>query len=161
MTNCCITIHEDNLSAISMAESLKFAPHTKHIAIKYHPFYSKVQTSFNKSGDIKLKKISNKQQLANIFTKPVDNEILFKLWHMSCGWWLILILLCFQGSVEYLQCKWHLDQSFKLIELMFLLAHNSSKTRINAALSIILTTPWYCISSSSIVRNEWTQRKWS
>jgi hypothetical protein len=36
ITNFCITVHEDNLSAISMAESLKFTSPTKHIAIKYH-----------------------------------------------------------------------------------------------------------------------------
>jgi hypothetical protein len=54
----CITVHEDNFSAISMAESLKFTPHTKHIAIKYHHFCSRVLTSFNKSGNIKLEYIS-------------------------------------------------------------------------------------------------------
>jgi len=34
MTDFNITPHEDNLSAIAMAESLKFTPRTKHIAIK-------------------------------------------------------------------------------------------------------------------------------
>jgi hypothetical protein len=29
----CITCHEDNLLVIAMAESLKFTPWTKHIAI--------------------------------------------------------------------------------------------------------------------------------
>jgi hypothetical protein len=63
ITDFCITVHEDNLSAILMAESLKFAPRTKHIAIKYHHFCSRVQTSFNKSGDIKLKYIATKCNL--------------------------------------------------------------------------------------------------
>jgi hypothetical protein len=54
MTDFCITLHEDNLSAIAMAESLKFTPRTKYIAIKYHHFCSRVNTSFNKSGDIKI-----------------------------------------------------------------------------------------------------------
>ncbi len=63
-------VHEDNLSAISMAESLKFTSHKKYIAIKYHHFCSRVQTSFNKMGNIKLKYISTKQQLADIFIKP-------------------------------------------------------------------------------------------
>jgi hypothetical protein len=79
-------VHEDNLSAISMAESLKFTPCTKHIAIKYHLFCSRVQTSFNKMGDIKLKYISTKQQLADIFTKPADDDSFLKLCHMLCGW---------------------------------------------------------------------------
>jgi hypothetical protein len=38
MTDFNITLYEDNLSAIAMAESLKFTPPTKHIAIKYHHF---------------------------------------------------------------------------------------------------------------------------
>jgi hypothetical protein len=42
MTDFCIMLHEDNLSAISMAESLKFTPCTKHISIKYHHFCSQV-----------------------------------------------------------------------------------------------------------------------
>jgi hypothetical protein len=79
ITNFCITVHEDNLSAICMAESLKFTPRTKHCAIKYHHFCSRVQTSSNKSGDIKLKYISITQQLADILTKLVDNDIFFKL----------------------------------------------------------------------------------
>ncbi len=41
-----------------MAESLKFTPCTEHIAIKYHHLCSRVQTSFNKKGNIKLKYIS-------------------------------------------------------------------------------------------------------
>jgi len=86
LTDFCITVHEDNLSAISMAESLKFTPRTKHIAIKYHHFRSRVQTSFNKSGDIRLKYISTKKQLADILTKPLDDDSFFKLRHMLCGW---------------------------------------------------------------------------
>jgi hypothetical protein len=86
ITDFCITVHEDNLSAISMAESLKFIPRTKHIEIKYHHFHSRVQTLFNKSGDIKLKYISTKKQLADILTKPVDDDSFFKLRHMLCGW---------------------------------------------------------------------------
>ncbi len=61
MTDFHITLHEDNLSAIAMAESLKFTPWTKHIAIKYHHFHSRVHTSFNKSGDIKINCISTKE----------------------------------------------------------------------------------------------------
>ncbi len=76
-----------NLSALLIIESLKFAPCTKHIAIKYHHFHSRVQTSFKKMGDIKMKYILTKQQLADIFTKPVDDDCFFKLPHMLCGWW--------------------------------------------------------------------------
>ncbi len=86
VTDFCIMVHKDNLSAISMAESLKFTPCTKHIAIKYHHFCSRVLTSFNKLGDIKLKYISTKQQIADILTKPVDDDSFFKLCHILCGW---------------------------------------------------------------------------
>ncbi len=81
-----ITLHEDNLSAIAMAESLKFTPRTKHITIKYHHFRSRVNTSFNKSGDIKLKYISTKKLLADIFTKPVNADSFFTLRKMLSGW---------------------------------------------------------------------------
>ncbi len=100
MTDFCITLHEDNLSAIAMAESLKFTPHTKYIAIKYNHFWSRVHTSANKSGDIKIKYISTKKQIADIFTKYistkkqiadiftklVDNDSFFALHNMLSGW---------------------------------------------------------------------------
>ena len=66
MTDLCITLHKVNLSAIAMDESLKFTPRSKHIAIKYHHFCSRVHTSSNKSGDIKIKYISAKKQIADI-----------------------------------------------------------------------------------------------
>ncbi len=79
MTDFCITAHEDNMSAIAMTKSLKFTPCTKHIAIKYHHFCSRVQTSSNPSGDIKIKYISTKKQLADIFIKPIDAGSFFTL----------------------------------------------------------------------------------
>ena len=95
MTDFCIMLHEDNLSAIAMVESLKFTPRTKHIAIKYHHFHSRVNTSFNKLGDIKIEYISTKIQLADIFTEPLDGDNFFALHKMLCGW-CQLITLCLQ-----------------------------------------------------------------
>ncbi len=86
MTDFCITLHENNLSAFAMAESLKFIPCTKRIAIKDHHFCSRVETSFSKSGDIKIKYISTKKQLADIFTKPLDGDNFFALHEILCGW---------------------------------------------------------------------------
>jgi hypothetical protein len=100
ITDFCITCHEDNLSATAMAESLKFTPWTKHIAIKYHHFRSRAQTSFNKLGDIKIKYILTKLQLADIFTKPLENDSFFRCCNMLRSWRLILFLLHFQGSVR-------------------------------------------------------------
>ena len=84
--NFCLTVHEDNLSSISMTESLKFIPRTKHIAVKYHHFRSKVKTTYNPSGDIIIKYISTKKQLADIFTKPVDDITFFTLRKLIGGW---------------------------------------------------------------------------
>jgi hypothetical protein len=86
MTDFCITLHEDNLLAIAIAESLNFTPQTKHTAIKYHHFCSRVHTSFNKSGDIKIKYVFTKKQLADNFTQPVDNVGFFALCMMLYGW---------------------------------------------------------------------------
>ena len=85
-TNFCPTVHEDNLSAISMSESSKFTPRTKHIAIKYHHFRSKVKTTYNPKGGIHIKYISTKKQLADIFPKPVDDTTFFTLRKLLCGW---------------------------------------------------------------------------
>ena len=41
------SVHEDNQSCIKIANSTKFTPRTKHIALKYHHF-----KSFVKSGNI-------------------------------------------------------------------------------------------------------------
>ena len=69
-----------------MAESLKFTPRTKHIAIKYHHFKRRVHTTNNPQGDIKLRYISTKKQIADIFTKPVDDATFFTLRKMLNGW---------------------------------------------------------------------------
>ena len=82
----CLTVHEDNLSAIAMAESIKFTPRTKHIAIKYHHFRSRVQCSYNPKGDICLKYINTKKKLTDIFTKLLDDTTFFALRQSLCGW---------------------------------------------------------------------------
>jgi hypothetical protein len=86
ITDFCITCHENNLAAIAMAKSLKFTPQTKHIAIKYHHFQSRVQTSFNKLRDIKIKYLLMKLHLADIFTKPLENDSFFRCRNILCGW---------------------------------------------------------------------------
>ena len=37
-------VHEDNQSCIKMATGTKFSPRTKHIALKYHNFRSRVKS---------------------------------------------------------------------------------------------------------------------
>ena len=75
------TVWEDNQSCIAMATSQKFSPRTKHIALKYHHFRSYVM---NKK--IRINYVHTESQEADIFTKPVKNELFPKLRYLLCGW---------------------------------------------------------------------------
>ena len=75
-----VTVHEDNKSCIAVAESNKPPLRTKHIAVKYHHFRNHI----NKS--IFLKCIDTHDQVADIFTKPVDPGTFFRLRKILCGW---------------------------------------------------------------------------
>ena len=74
-----VKVHEDNQSCIAMAINLKFAPRTKHIAIKYHHFRKHVRTMLNPSGFIEICYCSTNDQLADIFTKSTADDIFWKL----------------------------------------------------------------------------------
>ena len=74
-------VFEDNNSCISIAESNKFSPRTKHIALKYHHF-----RRFVREGMIKILPIDTKDQIADIFTKPLD-EHLFKSLRLKLSGW--------------------------------------------------------------------------
>jgi hypothetical protein len=74
-----IKVQEDNQSCIAMAENPKFTPRTKHIAIKYHYFWKHVITQSNPDGFIQLDYCPTDGQVADIFTKPVWDDIFFKL----------------------------------------------------------------------------------
>jgi hypothetical protein len=60
----------DNESAIRMADNPVEHSRTKHIDIRYH---------FQQKGDIKIAYVSTKEQLADIFTKPLDKKTFTKL----------------------------------------------------------------------------------
>ena len=60
-------VWEDNQSCIKVAESPKFTPRTKHIALKYHHF-----RRFVSDGTVTIFPISTLEQTADIFTKPLD-----------------------------------------------------------------------------------------
>jgi hypothetical protein len=63
----------DNESAIRMADNPVEHSRTKHIAIRYHFLRDHQQR-----GDIEIAYVSNKEQLADIFTKPLDEKTLTK-----------------------------------------------------------------------------------
>jgi hypothetical protein len=81
-----IKVWEDNQSCIAMAKNLKFTPWTKHIAIKYHHFWKHVITQANLNGLISLEYCFTHDQIADIFTKPVQDDIFFKLRKDLLGW---------------------------------------------------------------------------
>ena len=74
-------VFEDNRSCIRVAESPKFTPRTKHTTITYHHFRSYVA---NKT--IYVLPIGTTDQLADIFTKPLDRVVFTKLRKLLMGW---------------------------------------------------------------------------
>jgi hypothetical protein len=66
---------EHNGSAIHMADNPIEYSRTKHIDIRYH-FQS---ISYQQRGDIKIAYVSTHNQLADIFTKPLDEKSSSKL----------------------------------------------------------------------------------
>ena len=74
-------VHEDNQSCIAMANSKKMTPRTKHIAIKYHHFKHFVERK-----KIRIEYINTKEQLADIFTKPLPDHDFIRLRNGLCGW---------------------------------------------------------------------------
>lgn len=81
-----LKVREDNQSCIAMTTNPKFTPRTKHIAIKYHHFRKHVITQTNPDGFIKIDYCSTDDQIADIFTKPVRDDIFFKLRKLLLNW---------------------------------------------------------------------------
>ena len=75
------TVFEDNNGALELAQAPKYRPRTKHIAIKYHHFREHVK---NKS--IRVEAIHTKEQLADIFTKPLEKHQFEYLRKKLIGW---------------------------------------------------------------------------
>ncbi|MEY3108605.1 MAG: hypothetical protein RL730_956, partial [Actinomycetota bacterium] len=74
-------VFEDNRSCIKVAESPKFTPRTKHIAIKYHHF-----RRFVSDGTIVIKHIDTKEQIADMLTKPLEEASFKYLRQRLMGW---------------------------------------------------------------------------
>jgi hypothetical protein len=75
------TVFEDNNGALELATAPKMRPRTKHIAIKYHHFRSKVD-----SGQIHIKRVDTKNQIADIFTKALPRVDFERIRVMLLGW---------------------------------------------------------------------------
>ena len=72
---------EDNLGALELAKSPKMKPRTKHINISYHHFREHVRLR-----TIQLFPISTKDQLADIYTKPLPRDLFIKFRKLIMGW---------------------------------------------------------------------------
>ena len=59
----------DNTSAINISKNLIIYTKTKHIAIKYHFLRELVQDK-----EVRLEYVNTKEQIANIFTKPLPKD---------------------------------------------------------------------------------------
>lgn len=68
-TNQPITIYCDNASAISLSKNPVMHSKTKHIPIKYHFLREQVAEQ-----NINFEYINSKEQIADIFTKPLPRE---------------------------------------------------------------------------------------
>ncbi len=75
------TVWEDNCSCIKVAKSPKFMHQTKHISLKYHHF-----CQFVTKGTIKINHIGMRKQIADIFTKPLDEKQFVYLRKKLCRW---------------------------------------------------------------------------
>jgi hypothetical protein len=66
-----IVIHYDNASLVNMSKNLVLHSKTKHISIKYHMLREKVVEK-----EIRLEYVSSKEQIVDIFTKPLPKRLL-------------------------------------------------------------------------------------
>ena len=59
----------DNTSAINILKNLVMHTKTKHIAIKYHYVRELVEDK-----EVKMEYVNSKEQIADIFTKPLPKD---------------------------------------------------------------------------------------
>jgi hypothetical protein len=74
-------VFEDNTGAIEIAKVPKMRPRTKHLNIKYHHF-----RSFVLDGSISVHHVSTDQQVADIFTKPLNQDAFERHRKSLVGW---------------------------------------------------------------------------
>lgn len=72
---------EDNNGALELARAPKMRPRTKHIALKYHHFRQAV-----KDEKVIILPIDTKEQVADIFTKPLYRPLFDYLRGKLMGW---------------------------------------------------------------------------
>eukprot|EP00957_Ditylum_brightwellii_P067611 5132173-Ditylum_brightwellii.AAC.1 len=74
-------VFEDNNGCIELVKCPRVRPRTKHIAIKYHYFRSKVE-----DGSIRIERVDTHDQQADLLTKNLSRDQFLKLRKLICGW---------------------------------------------------------------------------
>ena len=72
---------EDNSGALELAQTPKIRPRTKHINIIYHHFRDAV-----KKGMVEIFAISTDDQMADILTKPLNQNLFVRHRKKMMGW---------------------------------------------------------------------------
>jgi hypothetical protein len=75
------TLFEDNSGAVELTNVPKMRPRTKHINAKYHHFRQYVTDK-----TIQVLKVSTRDQLADILTKNLNQDVFIKFRKLICGW---------------------------------------------------------------------------
>ena len=76
------TVFEDNNGALQLALSPKLTPRTKHIAVKYHFFKSKIGEDM----EIAINRVEPIENVADIITKGVQGNLYIQLRKKLMGW---------------------------------------------------------------------------
>ena len=74
-------VFEDNKSCIEIATNHKMRPRTKHLSVRLHHFRSHVV-----DGTVSIEHVSTKEQIADIFTKPLPRDQFEKLRDRMMSW---------------------------------------------------------------------------
>ena len=77
----CFKIKQDNAVCIEVAKEPKLRSRTKHLAVRLHHF----RDHFVR-GDLTIHQVSTKEQIADIFTKPLHRDQFIYLRSKLMGW---------------------------------------------------------------------------
>jgi hypothetical protein len=76
------TVFEDNRSCLEIATNHRTRPRTKHLSVRLHHFrYHVVNKTIN------IQHVASKEQMADIFTKPLARDQFIKLRNRFMGWY--------------------------------------------------------------------------
>ena len=75
-------VFEDNSGALELANNPKLRPRAKRLAVRLHHFRQCVV-----DGKINVQHVDTKNQLADVFTKPLPRDTFKRLRSRLCGWW--------------------------------------------------------------------------